>query len=125
MRGEKMEKTKSSKFIQQHLANERTYLAWVRTAIAIIGIGFLVINLHFNFLSQHSAKADLMANIIGIAAVISGLFVIGFSTYSYFAKIKTIDNEVFKPEKNSVLLLTGIIIATMIMFGLYVTFIFS
>jgi putative membrane protein len=125
MRGEEMEKTKSSKFIQQHLANERTYLAWVRTAIAIIGIGFLVINLHFNFLSQHSAKADLMANIIGIAAVISGLFVIGFSTYSYFAKIKTIDNEVFKPEKNSVLLLTGIIIATMIMFGLYVTFIFS
>ncbi|OES46393.1 hypothetical protein BA724_14245 [Domibacillus iocasae] len=125
MRGEKMEKTKSSKFIQQHLANERTYLAWVRTAIAIIGIGFLVINLHFNFLSQHSAKADLMANIIGITAVISGLFVISFSTYSYFAKIKTIDNEVFKPEKNSVLLLTGIIVATMIMFGLYVTFIFS
>ncbi|MCP3763525.1 DUF202 domain-containing protein [Domibacillus sp. A3M-37] len=120
-----MEKTKSSKFIQQHLANERTYLAWVRTAIAIIGIGFLVINLHFNFLPQHSARADVMANMIGIIAVVSGLFVIGFSTYSYFAKIKTIDDEVFKPERNSVLALTGIIVATMLMFGLYVTFIFS
>ncbi|WP_046175885.1 YidH family protein [Domibacillus indicus] len=119
-----MEKTKSSKFIQQHLANERTYLAWVRTAIAIIGIGFLVINLHFNFLPQHSAKADLAANVVGIIAVISGLFVIGFSTYSYFAKSKTIDNEVFKPEKNSILVLTGIIAVTMIIFGLYVTFIF-
>ncbi|WP_082220443.1 YidH family protein [Domibacillus robiginosus] len=45
-----MEKTKSSAFIQQHLANERTYLAWIRTSIAIIGIGFLISNLHFNFL---------------------------------------------------------------------------
>ncbi|OLN22085.1 hypothetical protein BTO30_11365 [Domibacillus antri] len=120
-----MEKTTSSKFIQQHLANERTYLAWVRTAIAIIGIGFLVINLHFNFLPQHSAGADLMANIIGGAAVIAGLLVIGFSTYSYFGKMKTIDSETFKPEKNSILALTGIITATMILFGMYVGFIFS
>ncbi|MGD6932567.1 DUF202 domain-containing protein, partial [Bacillus thuringiensis] len=27
--------TVDSKYIQQHLANERTYLAWLRTAIAI------------------------------------------------------------------------------------------
>ncbi|WP_343783996.1 DUF202 domain-containing protein [Alkalibacillus silvisoli] len=32
-----MEPTKDSNYIQQHLANERTYLAWIRTALAIIG----------------------------------------------------------------------------------------
>lgn len=28
--------------VRDHLANERTMLAWVRTAITIIGLGFLV-----------------------------------------------------------------------------------
>ena len=40
--------TVESKYIQQHLANERTYLPWIRTAIAIIGLGFLATTLHFN-----------------------------------------------------------------------------
>ncbi|OTW44996.1 hypothetical protein BK699_28235 [Bacillus thuringiensis serovar mexicanensis] len=35
-----------SKYMQQHLANERTYLAWLRTAISVFGLGFLVANLH-------------------------------------------------------------------------------
>ncbi|MGR5908007.1 DUF202 domain-containing protein [Bacillus paranthracis] len=30
----------SVKYAQQHLANERTYLAWIRTAISITGVGF-------------------------------------------------------------------------------------
>lgn len=30
------------KATSDHLANERTFLAWVRTAIAVIGLGFVV-----------------------------------------------------------------------------------
>lgn len=37
----------SVKYAQQHLANERTYLAWIRTAISITGVGFLTTSLHF------------------------------------------------------------------------------
>ncbi|MHA4180714.1 DUF202 domain-containing protein [Bacillus cereus] len=32
--------------MQQHLANERTYLAWLRTVISVSDLGFLVANLH-------------------------------------------------------------------------------
>lgn len=120
----KMEKTKSSFFIQQHLANERTYLAWVRTAIAMIGIGFLVINIHFNFLPRHSIAANMMANAIGGLAVVAGILIMGVSTYSYFEKMKTIEKEVFKPEKRNVIALTGIMITTMVSFGIYVFLIF-
>ncbi|HDR5272410.1 DUF202 domain-containing protein [Bacillus thuringiensis] len=35
-----------SKYMQQHLANERTYLAWLRTVISVSDLGFLVANLH-------------------------------------------------------------------------------
>ncbi|WP_309090910.1 DUF202 domain-containing protein [Domibacillus sp.] len=120
-----MTKTKSAAFVQQHLANERTYLAWIRTAIAIIGIGFLISNLHFSFLSRHSTRADLLADIVGFAAILSGLLVIAFSTRSYFIKAKAIDNEMFKPEKASILLLTGIIVTLILLFGVYISFAFS
>lgn len=121
---DKMEKPKSAAFIQQHLANERTYLAWTRTAIAIIGIGFLISNLHFNFLPKHSAHADLLANVIGFASIISGLFIIGLSTRSYFLKAKAIDSEVFKPEKNSILVLTGVVVTLILLFGFYISVVF-
>jgi len=37
----KDEKIKSN-HLQQSLANERTFLAWVRTCIALIGLGFII-----------------------------------------------------------------------------------
>lgn len=41
------ENTYESKYVQQHLANERTFLAWVRTGIASIGLGFLASGIVF------------------------------------------------------------------------------
>src|SRR5207245_6322557 len=32
----------TSKKVTDHLANERTFLAWIRTGLAIIGFGFIV-----------------------------------------------------------------------------------
>ena len=34
--------TTSSDRIRDHLANERTFLAWVRTALGLIGMGFVL-----------------------------------------------------------------------------------
>ncbi|GEO26066.1 hypothetical protein AAC03nite_18510 [Alicyclobacillus acidoterrestris] len=36
-----------AKYVQQHLANERTFLAWIRTSIAIMGVGFVTTSLYF------------------------------------------------------------------------------
>jgi putative membrane protein len=42
-----------------HAANERTYLAWVRTAIAVMAFGFLVerFDLFITYASQSSSRA--------------------------------------------------------------------
>ena len=46
------------KYAQQHLANERTYLAWIRTAISIVGVGFLATSLHFTIGNIRNSYID-------------------------------------------------------------------
>ncbi|WP_153978072.1 DUF202 domain-containing protein [Paenibacillus xylanilyticus] len=41
--------TIDSQYVQQHMANERTFLAWVRTGIAMVGVGFLAAGLGVQF----------------------------------------------------------------------------
>ncbi|CEG27232.1 YidH family protein [Bacillus sp. B-jedd] len=111
--------TIDSKYIQQHLANERTYLAWIRTAIAIIGVGFLVTNLHFNMRSTLTPINDFMANLIGVASVLLGISVIIMATVSYLQKVKTINNQTFKSPKVSIILLGILVVMIAVFFSVY------
>ena len=43
-----------------HAANERTFLAWVRTSIAVMGFGFLIERFDI-FLSHHSVRSVVPA----------------------------------------------------------------
>ena len=38
-----MEEIKTKGSPNDHLANERTFLAWIRTSIAFIGFGFVIV----------------------------------------------------------------------------------
>ena len=37
-----LDNNSSDSHSQQHLANKRTFLAWLRTCVALIGLGFVV-----------------------------------------------------------------------------------
>lgn len=41
--GNRIEDKSEFNHTREHLANERTFLAWVRTTLAIIGLGFVVV----------------------------------------------------------------------------------
>jgi putative membrane protein len=112
-------KTVDSKYIQQHLANERTFLAWIRTAIAIIGVGFLVTNLHFTMRSSLSTVGDLLANAIGIASVGVGIITIIMATVVYFKKITTINEQTFTASKKYIITLSILIVVITLLFGIY------
>lgn len=112
-------KTVDSKYIQQHLANERTYLAWIRTAIAIIGVGFLVTNLHFNMKASLSSVGDLLANAIGIVSVGVGIITIIMATVVYFKKITTINEQTFTASKKYIITLSILIVVITLLFGVY------
>jgi putative membrane protein len=43
-RTEKLDKSNPNR-IRDHLANERTYLSWMRSAIALMGFGVLIVRI--------------------------------------------------------------------------------
>ncbi|THE10355.1 DUF202 domain-containing protein [Bacillus timonensis] len=116
---EENHQTVDSKYIQQHLANERTFLAWVRTAIAIIGVGFLVTNLHFTMKTSLSSTGDLLANVIGLFSVGIGILTIIMAMIAYVRKIKAINNQTFRTPKTTVLTLGVFVIMIAVVFGIY------
>ncbi|MGM0900922.1 MAG: YidH family protein [Bacillota bacterium] len=111
--------SEESKYIQQHLANERTFLAWVRTAIAIMGVGFLVTNLHFSMIDNLTAGGDMLATIIGLASVGLGVLTVLMSMIVYFKKIHSINNQSFVSSKTYIVTLSTIIIIIAILLAVY------
>jgi len=85
--------------LSDHLANERTFLAWVRTAIAIMGFGFVVVKFSI-FIKQVSlavsrppqSHSSLNSHLIGIALVALGAAMIIFSYFRYEATAKALDS---------------------------------
>ncbi|WP_245592291.1 YidH family protein [Ectobacillus panaciterrae] len=88
--------TVDSKYIQQHLANERTYLAWIRTAITISGLGFLVANLHFAMRKELTLTYNEIATGIGLGSILVGIAIIVLATINYLNKRKGINSQTFQ-----------------------------
>ena len=73
-----------------HLANERTFLAWIRTSIGIMGFGFVVVKFSL-FIKQIALALGTEANVhqtgnsqkIGIMLVCLGALTILFSYLRY------------------------------------------
>jgi putative membrane protein len=101
MTDRRTEKTTDSKYIQQHLANERTFLAWIRTGIAMIGLGFLAAGIVFKA-TPYSLLSHTIAFIVGIGSVLHGCFIITFATRDYFTKQEGINTETFRSPKKMI-----------------------
>ncbi|HLI56675.1 MAG TPA: DUF202 domain-containing protein [Actinomycetota bacterium] len=69
--------------IRDHLANERTFLAWTRTAITIMALGFVVAK--FGILLRELGGANVheltvrAGAVVGILLVVSGLVLTGLA----------------------------------------------
>ncbi|MGE6667421.1 YidH family protein [Paenibacillus xylanexedens] len=97
--------TNDSKYVQQHLANERTFLAWVRTGIAMAGIGFLAAGFGFNS-SAYDRLAHIAAIITGITSLIGGISIIVYSAVAYHRKRTQINEQTFQASTGLIRFLT-------------------
>lgn len=106
-------------YTQQHLANERTYLAWIRTAISIVGVGFLATSLHFTMGIVRNPFVDLFTIILGIFACIFGLVIIAIATQTYRQKREQIIRETFYSSNLRISLISTMLSIMIIMVIIY------
>jgi putative membrane protein len=102
-----------------HLANERTFLAWIRTSIAIMGFGFVVVKFAL-FIKQISLVLTTKQTVlpgkgystqIGILLVAVGAFMAMYSYLRYRTTEKQLMIKAYKPSVLPALILTvGIVI---------------
>lgn len=122
---EDQKQTVDSKYIQQHLANERTYLAWIRTCITIMGVGFLITNLHFSTLSTKVPMADILARIIGLSSIVVGIIALIITTVTYFIKGNEINQQSFRFSRKMVAFLSIALILIFLVFGVYYLYVWK
>jgi putative membrane protein len=89
-----------------HAANERTFLAWVRTAIAVMAFGFVIER--FDLFLQVAAPAlaqrqlsghgQLFANIAGLAFIGIGVAMIAIAGLRFARTAREIDSEAEVPN---------------------------
>ena len=84
-----------------HSSNERTFLAWVRTAIAVMAFGFLVERFDlFLALAAPSLAARTLwmpsqkfGNEAGLALIVLGAAIIAIAAIRFLTTAKAIDSE--------------------------------
>lgn len=112
----------SVQYAQQHLANERTYLAWIRTAISIIGIGFLTTSLHFTIKISSNHCINTIAIFLGIFACIVGIITGVLSTIQYSRKRKEIQAGMFIPSNYSIIFVSILFSFLIFIIFMYLSF---
>ncbi|MBD2245849.1 DUF202 domain-containing protein [Nostoc sp. FACHB-888] len=100
----KLEKKKyRSDRVRDHLANERTYLAWMRSGIALMGFGVLIVRLR---IIQPPIAPQPPGNgwKLGLAFAFVGVLSVLLSTQHYFAVRRDIDEDTYQPPDRWIIL---------------------
>jgi len=98
-----------------HLANERTYLAWLRTGITLIALGLAAAQ----FLDSDVVPGIPVVGLLSTAVIAMGAFTVGVGLHRYRVGTRRIDDAAFRPAGTSVLiaaLMAGVIAVAAIVF---------
>lgn len=103
---------------REHQANERTFLAWLRTSIALIGFGFAIAR--FGLFLRELQTSVTQQNIpthsvistqsIGLGLVIVGIMVIILAVWQYNQVFWQIERGDYRPNRLMVWITTTIVI---------------
>ncbi len=83
-----------------HSANERTYLAWIRTAIAIMAFGFLIekFDLFVSYIGNklgdvNNFQPSMSVELVGLGLFLVGTLIIITATFRFFIYKDAIESD--------------------------------
>ncbi|WP_026733990.1 YidH family protein [Fischerella sp. PCC 9605] len=113
-----MSKTPKIDRQREHQANERTFLAWLRTSIALIGFGFAIARfglfmrqLSFTLTQQEMPPHPFFnSETLGVSLVIFGIVTIVFAAWRYNQVFWQIESGDYQPIRWTVWIIAGIVV---------------
>jgi putative membrane protein len=87
---------------RDQLANERTYLAWMRTALSLIGAGLALL------------KWDAVANAAGYMVAALGIVLLVTSTQRYFRVMRLLQQGKFEPNVSGIISIVTVTVAAIV-----------
>ncbi|WP_017318809.1 YidH family protein [Mastigocladopsis repens] len=105
---------------REHQANERTFLAWLRTSIALIGFGFAIARfglfirqLNFTLTQQPQEPSPhpfFTSENLGISLVIFGIITLFLAAWRYNQVFWQIEQGNYQPNRFAVWMMTSVVI---------------
>jgi len=86
-----------------HLANERTFLAWFRTGLALVALGLAAAE----FLSPDDPNGVPLRRTLATLVILSGVFFFGVGVLRYRDNLRRIDEAAFRPASRSIVVATA------------------
>ena len=102
---------------REHQANERTFLAWLRTSIALIGFGFAIARFGLFLRQIQSAVTQkpthnfpvFSSENLGVSLVIIGIITIALAAWRYNQVFWQIERGNYRPNRLIVWILAAIV----------------
>jgi putative membrane protein len=118
-----------------HAANERTYLAWVRTGIAMIAFGFVIEKLNLFLLTLASATLSAGAAPLaqvsgrvgrydGLALIFGGIGLVVLATTRFVRTTRLLDDSAAHSASSvrTELMLSAFLVLVVASYGVYLAF---
>jgi putative membrane protein len=108
---------------RDHQANERTFLAWLRTALALIAFGFAIARFGLFTRQIHLAMTNqspivhsvLNSENLGMGLVVSGLLTMVLAVWRFNQVFRQIEQKDYRPRRWMMWFMTGLVMALGIM----------
>jgi putative membrane protein len=116
----------NNKRISDHLANERTFLAWIRTGIGVMAFGFVVVKFSL-FVKQlaalvgkdHVVEQKGYSSLLGILLVGAGLAITLFAYWRFKRTEREINENSYKSASSFITIIVTFITLISILLLMY------
>ncbi len=97
--------TLKNRHVSDHLANERTLLAWIRTSIAVMTLGVAINRFSLFLIEMHQVVPEVRTYAnrhvekLGIGLVILGIAIMLLAIWHYLHVGREIEDDTYRPAR--------------------------